>query len=393
MGVIVDSMYGEDKPSLGSEFIKEEKPNTSTTFNSPDILKTMTKPFTNTIVQLNKKILIGWSVNDPNYDNVTSVVKKCKSEDGEIETCNFLLSLMGEDGLGLSDTWLGLILLAFSLTLLCFCLIALMKILNSMLGTHMAELIQKTINAEIPYVPWLTGYIGILIGTIVTILVRSSSIFTSTLTPLCGTGLVSLETAYPMTLGSNIGTTTTSILASFAAEGQYLKPSIQISMVHLLFNICGILLFYPIPFMRWPIVLAEMLGNITATYSWFAGVYLVFMFVIAPLFIFILSLAGTQIMYAILGPLMAIGLVVILINLMQNHCSQWLPYFIHDWSFLPLWMRSLKALDDIFHQLTCCSNCINPQLESTQITDSKDVESAINNIQKMAMQISVWQES
>jgi Na+/phosphate symporter len=41
-------------------------------------------------------------------------------------------------------------------------------------------------------------------------------------------GLVSLETAYPLTLGSNIGTTTTSILASFAAEGKYLKPSIQV---------------------------------------------------------------------------------------------------------------------------------------------------------------------
>ena len=117
----------------------------------------------------------------------------------------------------------------------------------------MAILIQKTINAKIPYVPWLTGYFAMLLGCGITILVRSSSVFTSTLTPLCGTGLVTLETAYPMTLGSNIGTTTTSILASFAAEGRYLKPSIQISLVHLLFNISGILLFYPIPFMRWPV--------------------------------------------------------------------------------------------------------------------------------------------
>ena len=69
------------------------------------------------------------------------------------------------------------------------------------------------------------------VGAVITILVRSSSVFTSTLTPLCATGLVSLETAYPLTLGSNIGTTTTSILASFAAEGKYLKPSIQVSTV------------------------------------------------------------------------------------------------------------------------------------------------------------------
>jgi sodium-dependent phosphate cotransporter len=69
-------------------------------------------------------------------------------------------------------------------------------------------------------------------------------------------------------LGSNIGTTTTSILASFAAEGKYLKPSIQISLVHLFFNVIGILIFYPIPFMRWPIVMAKKLGDITAEYRY-----------------------------------------------------------------------------------------------------------------------------
>ena len=37
--------------------------------------------------------------------------------------------------------------------------------------------------------------------------------FTSTLTPLAGAGLLSLERAYPLTLGSNLGTTTTSLLA------------------------------------------------------------------------------------------------------------------------------------------------------------------------------------
>ena len=86
----------------------------------------------------------------------------------------------------------------------------------------------RTINAEIPYVPWLTGYVFIAVGAVITIIVRSSSVFTSTLTPLCGAGLVTLETAYPMTLGSNIGTTTTSILASLAAEGKYLEPSVQV---------------------------------------------------------------------------------------------------------------------------------------------------------------------
>ena len=352
--VIVDSMYGEDKPSLGSEFIKEVKTNSTTTFNSPDILKTITKPFTNAIVQLDKKILIGWSVNNPKYDNVTSVVKKCHSEEGETETCNFLLSLMGEDGLGMSDTWLGLILLVFSLTLLCFCLIALMKILNSMLGSQMAELIQRTINAEIPYVPWLTGYIGILIGTIITILVRSSSVFTSTLTPLCGANLVSLETAYPMTLGSNIGTTTTALLASFAAEGKYLKPSVQTAFVHLFFNIIGILIFYPIPCMRWPLPLARGLGNLTAKYRWFAMFYLLSMFFLLPALVFLLSLAGPIALYMVVVPVVFLVVIIALINLVQQNKPSWLPPALRDWKFLPLWMRSLKPIDDVFSNMRCC---------------------------------------
>ena len=52
---------------------------------------------------------------------------------------------------------------------------------------------------------WLTGYLAMLVGAILTVLVQSSSVFTSTLTPLAGAGLVSLERAYPLTLGSNIG--------------------------------------------------------------------------------------------------------------------------------------------------------------------------------------------
>jgi len=43
------------------------------------------------------------------------------------------------------------------------------------------------------------------VGAIITFLVQSSSVFTSTLTPLVGTGIFSLERAYALTLGANIG--------------------------------------------------------------------------------------------------------------------------------------------------------------------------------------------
>ena len=60
--------------------------------------------------------------------------------------------------------------------------------------------------------------------------------------------------------------------------------------MHLFFNIFGLLLFYPLPFMRFPIGLAKGLGEITAKYRWFAILYLIVMFFLLPGFVFLLSL-------------------------------------------------------------------------------------------------------
>lgn len=67
------------------------------------------------------------------------------------------------------------------------------KISCLILPGSLASLLKKFINADIPYVPWLTGYIAIIIGAIMTFLVQSSSVFTSTLTPLVGVGLITVS--------------------------------------------------------------------------------------------------------------------------------------------------------------------------------------------------------
>ena len=130
------------------------------------------------------------------------------------------------------------------------------------------------------------------IGAVLTFLLQSSSVFTSTLTPLVGLGVIGLDRMYPLTLGSNIGTTTTAMLAALASSADARHLTIQIAVrviarhliydihpqtnnkfntisqvCHLLFNIFAIMLFYPIPFMRrLPIAGAKILGNTTATY-------------------------------------------------------------------------------------------------------------------------------
>ena len=44
-----------------------------------------------------------------------------------------------------------------------------------------------------------------------------------------GLGLISVDRSYPLTLGSNIGTTTTALLASIAGDGSGVKSSIQVN--------------------------------------------------------------------------------------------------------------------------------------------------------------------
>jgi hypothetical protein len=51
----------------------------------------------------------------------------------------------------------------------------------------------------------LDRYIAILLGAVITFVIQSSSVFTSTLTPLVGNGIFSIERAYVLTLGANIG--------------------------------------------------------------------------------------------------------------------------------------------------------------------------------------------
>jgi sodium-dependent phosphate cotransporter len=57
---------------------------------------------------------------------------------------------------------------------------------------------------------------------------RKSTKKNSVLSYLPGLGVISIERAYPLTLGSNIGTTTTAILAALASPREKLSSSFQV---------------------------------------------------------------------------------------------------------------------------------------------------------------------
>ncbi|XP_061883307.1 solute carrier family 34 member 2a [Entelurus aequoreus] len=360
----------------------------------PELLNVITDPLTDAIIELDKSVLSEIATGDPAARNKSLIKKWCQTFTN-MSTVN--VTVPGPDNctsqsacwsegnmtvtlknisrtygvkkcehlfvdVQLSDLAVGLILLALSLLVLCSCLLLIVKLLNSMLKGQVASIIKKILNTNFPFpFGWVTGYIAILVGAGMTFIVQSSSVFTSAITPLVGIGVISIQRAYPLSLGSNIGTTTTAILAAMASPGETLDNALQIALVHFLFNISGIILWYPIPFTRLPIRLAKALGNITASYRWFAGVYILFCFFILPLLVFSLSLAGWPVLAGVACPLLALLLAVLLVNVLQKRKPGCLPACLRTWDFLPLWAHSLEPWDRLVGVVAakccCCCKC------------------------------------
>ena len=131
---------------------------------------------------------------------------------------------------------------------------------------------------------------AVIVGILLTIMVQSSSITTSTLVPLAGAGLLSLRQVYPITLGANIGTTVTALLASMAVDGDTAMVARQIALVHLLFNLSGILIWYvPQTLREIPLRMAEWMAEFATRSKRWAVAYVFGVFYGLPAGIFFLS--------------------------------------------------------------------------------------------------------
>ncbi len=131
---------------------------------------------------------------------------------------------------------------------------------------------------------------GIASGTLVTILVQSSSTSTSLMVPLVGANVLKVRDVYPFTLGANIGTCITALLAATAVTGANAIFALQIALVHLVFNVLATVLIFGLPFLRnLPLVCAEWLGNAASEKKMVAVGYLLVVFVALPALIMLLS--------------------------------------------------------------------------------------------------------
>lgn len=152
--------------------------------------------------------------------------------------------------------------------------------LGQVLGSLMVGSAKKLLQNSIGRGPLA----GIGSGMLVTVMAQSSSVTTSLMVPLAAAGTLNTRQIYPYTLGANVGTTMTALLAAFAAADNR-ELAIQIAFVHLLFNVVGIVVIYGIPFLRrLPLMGAETLAEAGArnklyVAAWVLGVYIVLPFI------------------------------------------------------------------------------------------------------------------
>lgn len=267
------------------------------------------------------------------------------------------------NGTTMSDTDCGIIVLLGALFILCLTLYMIVRTLKSILQGQVAVLLHKSVNGTFQDkkcgsctfpLQWIAGYLAMGAGLGLTILVQSSSITTSSLTPLVGVGVLSLERMYPVVLGANIGTCITGMLAALAADGSKLEVTLQVAFAHLFFNLCGILLWYVIwPLRVLPINAAKFLGDTTARYRWFALSYIFVMFLCVPAIFVGLSMAGVAAIATFTTLVILIMIFVVVVNTMQTRCKAKLPKAMQTWEFLPAPLRTLEPYDRIF-----CQPCI-----------------------------------
>lgn len=174
----------------------------------------------------------------------------------------------------LGDTWGGILLIVIGIAMIFLSIHFIGKLLKQLMVGKAKEIMHTAIGKG--------PVSGIFSGTLVTVLVQSSSTTTSLMVPLAGSGSFGLKQIYPFTLGANIGTCITALLAATAVDGNS-AAALQIAFIHLTYNILGVLVIFGLPFLRYlPVRAAEWLGALASENKIYALLYILGVFFVIP---------------------------------------------------------------------------------------------------------------
>ncbi len=184
---------------------------------------------------------------------------------------HFAIETFGETSAGLTMIVIAAILIVAALSMI-------VKVMGKIVAEQEGQILDKIFAKN--------SYTAMFFGVFATIAAQSSSITTALLIPLAGSGLLSIRSVYPVTVGANIGTTATALLAALTGN----VAGLAIAIVHLMFNLLGTLLFFVVPFTRQiPIACAEALaGSIDRTKMIGFG-YVAMVFFVLPISMIYLS--------------------------------------------------------------------------------------------------------
>jgi sodium-dependent phosphate cotransporter len=191
----------------------------------------------------------------------------------------FIKKLIGLPGTGVKNLMLkvfhfgdiagGVIVSVFAVILLFVALWLLVKMLRGLIQGKLSGVFDKTL--------FRNGVTAFVVGILMTVAVQSSSVTTSLVVPLVGAEVLRLQQVFPYLLGANIGTTVTAMLAALSLGS---AGAVACACGHLLFNIYGTTVFWPLK--RIPIGMAEWFGELASRKRALAIVYILVMFFVIP---------------------------------------------------------------------------------------------------------------
>jgi len=165
-----------------------------------------------------------------------------------------------------------IVILGISIAILFFALYYIVNLMKSLVVKR-AEIVLNNVIGKY-------GAMAIIVSALFTAIIQSSSITTALMIPLVASGILTIETLFPIIFGANIGTTATAILASFATGN---IAAVTVAFVHFLFNMAGVFLIYPIKALRRiPVNLAKALGEISFKKRRYAIFFVLTLFYILP---------------------------------------------------------------------------------------------------------------
>jgi len=182
------------------------------------------------------------------------------------------------DTFGIADVLAGIILLIIAILIVVFSLIYLVKTMRSLVINTTEKVIDRLL--------FRNTFTAFTLGMLITAVIQSSAVTVSMVVGMVAAGFLDVNRAYPFTLGANIGTTITALLASLVTLNSESGAAVStigltVALSHLVFNIYGTMIFLPLR--KVPIFCATKFGQFASESKVWAVIFVICGFFLVPL--------------------------------------------------------------------------------------------------------------